>query len=472
MNIKKIVFVGVFLISATLVATQIYAAQTFVDLQSFYRSTLTTSISSTATTISVATAPNVDTAFLVIEPRTQNQEIVLMTGRTGTNLTVVRGLAVYGATTTGSTGTQRSHSAGAGIELTDVHYYIKTLQNDPAFTYRGATTTTGFATIVNPTTGDTAFNLTESTFYYYDGVSWEPAVAPVTAGNASTGSAGIVEIATQLETASSTPTGGTGAIVVIPASNATSTYNAATAPLRVVVTRNDGKIDAGFVASSTQFSVTATTTLSATSSVSIGAFPAWQIGMQRNIITTLGTSTFAIPSGITKLFVEVYGGGGNGDPCTGSGSGCVSPGGGAGGYANEVVDVTGTTTVQVYVGSGGASGASNTNGQWSTFGTNGFYLYATGGTSDNNPGGRGGCGFDADINGCGSNGYPALSDSDASIPGAGGSSALGAGGQPTLSNGTGDAGRGFASGGGGCQTNASNSCQGGAGSQGIIIIRW
>ena len=83
---------GLFMIASVLFgAYQVYAAQTFVDLQSFYRSTLSTSISSSATTISVSTAPSVDTAFLVIEPRTTNQEIVYMTSRSGTNLTVVRG---------------------------------------------------------------------------------------------------------------------------------------------------------------------------------------------------------------------------------------------------------------------------------------------------------------------------------------------------------------------------------------------
>jgi microcystin-dependent protein len=66
--------------------------------------------------------------------------------------------------------------------------------------------------------------------------------------NASATAKGVVEAATQLETASSTPTGSTGAVVVIPASNATSTYNAPTAALRVPVTRNDGYLDPNFIA--------------------------------------------------------------------------------------------------------------------------------------------------------------------------------------------------------------------------------
>ena len=158
---------GLFMIASVLFgAYQVYAAQTFVDLQSFYRSTLSTSISSSATTISVSTAPSVDTAFLVIEPRTTNQEIVYMTSRSGTNLTVVRGLAAYGTSTAGTSGTQRSHSAGVGIGITDVHYYTKLLQASPAFTYRGATTTTGLGNILTPENGDIAFNISDSSFYY------------------------------------------------------------------------------------------------------------------------------------------------------------------------------------------------------------------------------------------------------------------------------------------------------------------
>lgn len=59
---------------------------------------------------------------------------------------------------------------------------------------------------------------------------------------------GIVELATALEGASSTPTG-TGPLV-LQAKNATSTYNSATAALKVVVTQNDGKIDPNFISTS------------------------------------------------------------------------------------------------------------------------------------------------------------------------------------------------------------------------------
>ncbi len=57
---------------------------------------------------------------------------------------------------------------------------------------------------------------------------------------------GVVELATQIETASSTDTGDNGNLV-IDNSTATSTYNSATAALRVPVTQNDGRLDSNFL---------------------------------------------------------------------------------------------------------------------------------------------------------------------------------------------------------------------------------
>ena len=65
--------------------------------------------------------------------------------------------------------------------------------------------------------------------------------------DASTAAKGVVEIATQIEAASSTSSGGTGASLVIPASSATSTYNSATAALRAVITQNNGFLDPKFI---------------------------------------------------------------------------------------------------------------------------------------------------------------------------------------------------------------------------------
>jgi hypothetical protein len=58
---------------------------------------------------------------------------------------------------------------------------------------------------------------------------------------------GMVQIATQLQAASSTQYGSSGSYVVLSAQNSTSTYNSATAGLRAVITQNNGKIDNNFI---------------------------------------------------------------------------------------------------------------------------------------------------------------------------------------------------------------------------------
>ena len=208
---------------------------------------------------------------------------------------------------------------------------------------------------------------------------------------------------------------------------------------------------------------TATTTIAATSSLTIGSFSAYQIGKNSQIFgtTTTGTSTFAIPSGITKLFVEVMGAGAGGRGCTGAGSGCRSNGGGGGGYANEVVDVTGTSSVQVFVGTGGASSAAGT---WSTFGTNGFFLSAAGAPSQ-----VPGCASGGDINICGFNGGTAITP--ATLAGNAGSAFYG-GTREGNEAGTGFDGIGIGAGGSGCGATGSNTCTGGVGANGAVIIRW
>lgn len=259
---------------------------------------------------------------------------------------------------------------------------------------------------------------------------------------------GISQLATPAQQAGgiATSTNGTNAPLVLASQYATSTYVSKNQTANMVPVLNSfGHLDPGFVASSTQFSVTGTTTLSATSSVSIGAFPAWDIGKQEAIFTNTGTSTFIVPSGISEVSVEVVGGGGGSNNASGSGS----PGAGGGGYSTKIVNVSATTSIQLFVGTGGITG----QGQWSTFGTNGFYLYATGGTSNE----VAGCGFNGDINSCGTPGGVQVSTGAI-----GGSSFLGGGGTPSTS------GQNYGGGGGG----PSNSNSGNTGASGIVIVRW
>lgn len=69
--------------------------------------------------------------------------------------------------------------------------------------------------------------------------------------NADTSNKGVLQVATGLQAASSTALGSSGASLALTSSIATSTYNSATAPLKVVVTQNNGKIDSNFISTST-----------------------------------------------------------------------------------------------------------------------------------------------------------------------------------------------------------------------------
>ena len=92
--------------------------------------------------------------------------------------------------------------------------------------------------------------------------------------------------------------------------------------------------------------------------------------------TTVGTSSFTVPCGVTSITVQVWGGGGAG------GGGSVTSanggsGGGGGGYCTQVISVTPGSTISYTVGAGGVGGTGNGgNGGSSSFGS----VSATGGT--------------------------------------------------------------------------------------------
>jgi hypothetical protein len=122
-----------------------------------------------------------------------------------------------------------------------------------------------------------------------------------------------------------------------------------------------------------------------------------------NTYSTAGSFTWSRPSGCTKVLVKVVGAGG------GAAGYCES--GGAGGYSEVTVDVTGVSTVAVTVGAGGtcvtyyaAGGAGGT----SSFGS---YASATGGLGSNSSfahtGGHGGVGSlgTVNLNGGGGTGH-------------------------------------------------------------------
>ena len=91
---------------------------------------------------------------------------------------------------------------------------------------------------------------------------------------------------------------------------------------------------------------------------------------QMQVFDTSGT--FTVPSGVTRIMVEVWGGGGGGGS---SGQWVRGSGGGGGGYGKGVFSVAGGQAFSVVVGSGGASGQ---GGGSSSFGDR---IAATGGVS-------------------------------------------------------------------------------------------
>lgn len=179
------------------------------------------------------------------------------------------------------------------------------------------------------------------------------------------------------------------------------------------------------------------------------------------VYSTAGIFTWAVPavlkSGAKKAKVIVTGGGGTGRY---SGTGNRGAGGGAGGTAIKLVDLTGISTVSVSTGSAGWS---------SSFGT---YCSATGGVAGGpdgtNYGGPGGTGVGGDINidgGAGADGVPDPFFAAASGGGQGGASYWGGGGRGA--SGVGVAGAAPGSGGGG-----GTQAAGGTGADGIVTIEW
>ena len=215
------------------------------------------------------------------------------------------------------------------------------------------------------------------------------------------------------------------------------------------------------------YNFTATTTVVATSTAFIGSFPAYNIGKNYQIITTTGTTTFNVPSGVTKLYVRLVGGGGGSGGVVSTASGAAAGGGGGGEYAEGFIDVTGTSSIPVSVGVGGTAGANTGtnggNGATTGFGIGALYMDARGGTGGTGgahrvPGSKGGAGWGTSSNTQG---------------GIGGGSVLGMATYPDTqsSSDAGNAGSNYGGGASGAQ-GISNLNVGAAGAQGEIIISW
>lgn len=443
------------------------------EVRALFTTTLASKITSSATSMTLSSATDKDGTVLasstygfIIDEGTSKEELVLAdcTGTTCTNMT--RGLSVRTGTTTVAA-LQFEHGRGAEVKITDA----------PALIY-ASNVFRGKQNLEYKLKYDSAQTFSDGNDIISRSYADSLAFGSVPAANETT--SGFVELATGVETASSTSLGGTGARLAIPASLATSTYNSATAGLKVVVTQNDGKIDSNFLSNvaittgnNTWTGVNTFSTTTATSTM-VGSMPAYWIGKNVQVITTTGTSTFTVPSGVNKLKVEVVGGGGNGGGGSSSGATCGSGGGGgSGGYAIKYVDVSNITSFGVYVGAAGAYsqiGGTGVSYVKASAGSQGSDASGSGGSF---AGGAGGVSTGGDINASGSGGNGGIGVSGAGVGGHGGASVYGGAGTGSLCNNGGGSAQGYgAGGGGGSSSSGTGNVSGGAGAQGIVIITW
>ena len=172
------------------------------------------------------------------------------------------------------------------------------------------------------------------------------------------------------------------------------------------------------------------------------------------------SGNYTVPPGVTKIMIEIWGGGGAGGGTSGSGIG--GSGGGAGAYGKEIFGVNAGNNIVVSVGAGG-SGVVDANGTSGGGSSSNALITASGGTGGLRGNGGGGGGNSSAafniIGGTGSNG------SNANFPGSGGSAGQGGSGAPGGGN------AGTSPGGGGSGTGIDGTA-GGNGANGRVVIWW
>ena len=189
-------------------------------------------------------------------------------------------------------------------------------------------------------------------------------------------------------------------------------------------------------------------------------------------IYTSGSGNFTVPTSVTQIYVQCYGGGGGGCGTDSGPSGC---GGGGGGYCDAIQTVTPGNTIAYSVGTAGTGSIGNGNAGGSGTATTWAQgsLSAGGGTGGapsgtSNVSGGTATGGDVNING----GPGVLGSAVNVISGNGGScSGTYGGGGGGGGNGTGSpgAGQNYGGGGGG---GAEHTVTGGNGGSGLIVVQW
>lgn len=194
-----------------------------------------------------------DTPSLTVDPKISGvEEIETFTGitdngdGTATLTGITRNLNSKYPYTTGGTG--RTHGAGATVVFgNNPQLYARLAAPENVNTFTAIQT---FASTTMP-----RYDVSPSNAQWTSAVGSEfvnldklNATAIIGAANASETQAGVGEVANRTEMASSTRIGSSGAILFLPAYNATSTFTTATSS--VAVTRSDGKLSPNAIATS------------------------------------------------------------------------------------------------------------------------------------------------------------------------------------------------------------------------------
>lgn len=190
-----------------------------------------------------------------------------------------------------------------------------------------------------------------------------------------------------------------------------------------------------------------------------------------------GSGNFTVPSGVTSVQIEVWGGGGGGGGGgAGSGSNGASGGGGGGYCKKNALTVTPGDLIAYVVGAGGVTGA--TGGDNATAGAQSSVAstyFANGGGAgdygDNDPSvaASGGTASGGDVNTTGDASLAVSAGNDGSAGGNGASGGAGGAGGLTGSTHTGSVGNAPGGGGGG---GAKTDYAGGAGASGRVVFTY
>lgn len=200
----------------------------------------------------------------------------------------------------------------------------------------------------------------------------------------------------------------------------------------------------------------------------------------RNIQAFTVSGTFTIPSGVTKVLVEVWGGGGGGGGTNVVGA--SGGGGGGGGYGRGIYDLVPGSAIAVTIGAGGAGGGSTATGASGGSSSFGTLLSCAGGIGGSpyvggSGGGGGGSASGANAGslvgaGGGSGVYSGGSSAATGGNGGGPSAGVGGAGDGTANHGALATPGGTASGGGGGGSSNTTTGAAAAGGAGMVVVWW